>query len=84
MKTLFTEQYCRRPGSAFEQQTGLHNAVGQRIRARVESAPGDSLRLLALTGYGQEEDRRRAHEAGFEHHLVKPIDIDRLFEIVGG
>jgi len=51
-------------------------------RLRDESAAGQSLRLLALTGYGQEQDRQRAHEAGFEHHMVKPIDIDRLLEIV--
>jgi two-component system, sensor histidine kinase len=34
--------------------------------------------LIALTGYGQPEDRRRALEAGFDHHLTKPIDLDRL------
>ena len=34
--------------------------------------------LIALTGYGQEEDRRRSREAGFDHHLVKPVDLDRL------
>jgi CheY-like chemotaxis protein len=35
-------------------------------------------RLIALTGYGQEEDRRRAREAGFDYHLVKPADPDVL------
>jgi PAS domain S-box-containing protein len=35
-------------------------------------------RLLALTGYGQEEDRRRSREAGFDHHLVKPADPEEL------
>lgn len=34
--------------------------------------------LVALTGYGQEEDRRRSSEAGFDHHFVKPVDIDVL------
>ena len=34
--------------------------------------------LLAVTGYGQEEDRRRSREAGFDHHLVKPMDLDSL------
>lgn len=34
--------------------------------------------LLALTGYGQEEDRRRSREAGFDHHLVKPINLESL------
>jgi glycerol kinase len=35
-------------------------------------------RLIALTGYGQESDRRRTQEAGFHHHLVKPVDIEKL------
>ena len=30
---------------------------------------------MAVTGWGQEEDRRRSHEAGFDHHLVKPVDL---------
>jgi CheY-like chemotaxis protein len=34
--------------------------------------------LVALTGYGQEEDRRLAREAGFNHHLVKPVDFTAL------
>ena len=34
--------------------------------------------LIALTGWGQEEDRRRTREAGFNHHLVKPVDVDAL------
>jgi CheY-like chemotaxis protein len=37
-----------------------------------------NIRLVALTGYGQDEDRRRALAAGFDHHIVKPVDIDRL------
>jgi CheY-like chemotaxis protein len=38
--------------------------------------------LVALTGYGQDEDRRRALEAGFDEHLVKPIDFERLKELI--
>lgn len=34
--------------------------------------------LMALTGYGQAEDRQRALEAGFDHHLVKPTSVDAL------
>jgi CheY-like chemotaxis protein len=34
--------------------------------------------LIAVTAYGQDEDRRRSHEAGFDHHLVKPVDPDAL------
>ena len=49
--------------------------VAERLRARPES--GGPV-LVALTGYGQEEDRRRSREAGFDHHLVKPVDLDDL------
>jgi signal transduction histidine kinase/CheY-like chemotaxis protein len=48
--------------------------VARRLR---ESFPGRST-LVALTGWGQEDDRRRAREAGFDHHLTKPADIGAL------
>jgi len=38
--------------------------------------------LVAFTGYGQDEDRRRALEAGFDHHLVKPVDPGVLRQII--
>ena len=38
--------------------------------------------LIAASGYGQESDRRRSQEAGFDHHLVKPVDPRRLQEIL--
>ena len=40
------------------------------------------LRLIAVTGYGQDSDRRRSEEAGFDAHLVKPVQIDELAKIV--
>jgi PAS domain S-box-containing protein len=49
--------------------------VARAIRARETDG---RVPLVALTGWGQEEDRRRAREAGFDHHLVKPADIDAL------
>jgi signal transduction histidine kinase len=49
--------------------------VAQRIRARPElGAPT----LVALTGYGQQEDRKRARAAGFDHHFIKPADVGAL------
>jgi CheY-like chemotaxis protein len=48
---------------------------------RVE-AGGEGPRLIALTGWGQEEDRRRSLEAGFDHHMTKPIDFDKLQELL--
>ncbi|MBK6005628.1 PAS domain-containing protein [Ramlibacter ginsenosidimutans] len=54
--------------------------VARAIRARFPGAPTT---LVALTGWGQEDDRRRAREAGFDHHLVKPAEIDALQELLG-
>src|SRR5204863_5993358 len=46
-------------------------------RLRGESGLG-TMTIVALTGWGQDEDRRRSHEAGFDHHIVKPVDVDHL------
>ncbi|HET9209921.1 MAG TPA: CheR family methyltransferase [Thermoanaerobaculia bacterium] len=51
------------------------HGVARAFRADPELKPAF---LIALTGYGQEEDRRRALEAGFDAHLTKPADIDEL------
>jgi len=53
--------------------------VARRIRSR---ADGAHVLLIALTGWGQNHDRERARTAGFDHHLVKPPDIDALRELV--
>jgi CheY-like chemotaxis protein len=39
---------------------------------------GSRATVVALTGYGQETDRRKSRESGFEHHLVKPVALDDL------
>jgi CheY-like chemotaxis protein len=49
--------------------------VAERIRQRTDF---HDVTLIALTGWGQDEDRRRARHAGFDHHLVKPADITSL------
>ena len=54
--------------------------VAQAIRQRRN---GSRVALIALTGWGQESDRRRAREAGFDHHLVKPADIEKLQALLG-
>jgi CheY-like chemotaxis protein len=54
--------------------------IAQRIRARPEfGAPT----LVALTGYGQQEDRKRARAAGFDHHFIKPADVNALQRLLG-
>jgi two-component system CheB/CheR fusion protein len=40
--------------------------------------------LIAVTGWGQEDDRRRSHEAGFDHHMVKPVDPQDLMKLLTG
>jgi CheY-like chemotaxis protein len=39
-------------------------------------------RLVALSGWGQEKDRERSRAAGFDHHLVKPVDLELLRELL--
>ena len=53
--------------------------IARRIRANDKHA---GVRLIALTGYGQAADRRAAAEAGFDAHLVKPVDPDRLLDLL--
>ncbi|MGF7216539.1 signal transduction histidine kinase/ActR/RegA family two-component response regulator [Spirosoma lacussanchae] len=47
-----------------------------------EQAWGQGLAVIALTGYGQQEDRQRTREAGFDGHLVKPVDVDELTNLL--
>jgi len=54
--------------------------VARALRASPELR---AVRLVALTGYGQENDRRQAIEAGFDEHLVKPFEIGALFQLMG-
>jgi PAS domain S-box-containing protein len=55
------------------------NDLAKRLRSRPECA---NLMLIAITGYGQEADKRRSLEAGFDHHLVKPIDVVKLANVL--
>ncbi|QCP15023.1 response regulator [Pseudoduganella umbonata] len=55
------------------------NELAQRLRAQTGTAGAT---LIAVTGYGQESDRAQTAAAGFDHHLVKPVDIDELFAIL--
>ena len=54
------------------------NELASRLRKMPETA---NATLIALTGYSQEEDRKRSFEAGFDHHFVKPIDIEKLMTL---
>jgi CheY-like chemotaxis protein len=55
--------------------------VAQKIRAQ---AWGQDIVLVAMTGWGQEEDKQRAMAAGFDHHLIKPINPQELEALLQG
>jgi signal transduction histidine kinase/CheY-like chemotaxis protein len=62
---------------------GLPMMDGYELARKLRELPGgDKLRLIAVTGYGQETDRMRAHEAGFDHHMVKPVALDALLPLL--
>jgi signal transduction histidine kinase len=62
---------------------GMPNLNGYEVCRRLRAQPwGKGLLVVALTGWGQEEDLRHAREAGFDHHLVKPVEPAALQEIL--
>ncbi len=64
---------------------GMPGMDGYELARRVRAEPrGAELTLIALTGWGNDEDRRRSREAGIDHHLVKPVDLHVLEELLAG
>jgi PAS domain S-box-containing protein len=62
---------------------GMPVMSGYEVAQRLRQRPGlENLRLVAMTGWGQEEDRRRSQEAGFDQHLVKPVELDVLRKLL--
>ena len=62
---------------------GLPHMDGYELARRLRTSPATSaVRLVALTGYGQPQDRRRSQEAGFDAHLVKPVDEHVLSRVL--
>ena len=61
---------------------GLPVMDGYELARRVRALLGDAVRLIAVTGYGQDADLERSSLAGFEAHLVKPVDLERLGSVV--
>ena len=60
---------------------GMPGLDGYEVARRIRAQPwGATVVLVALTGWGQDEDRRRSREAGFDRHLLKPVDIGPLQE----
>ncbi|HEX2223414.1 MAG TPA: ATP-binding protein [Thermoanaerobaculia bacterium] len=88
VRTAYDGQFALVEARAFEPDVvvldiGLPGMDGYQVAHHLRQEPGGERRmLLALTGYGQEEDRRRSLAAGFDHHLVKPIDLERFKELL--
>jgi signal transduction histidine kinase/ActR/RegA family two-component response regulator len=62
---------------------GMPRLDGYRAAREIRKHPGaQEIKLIALTGWGQDDDRRRAREAGFDAHLVKPAELDALCRVL--
>jgi CheY-like chemotaxis protein len=62
---------------------GMPGMDGYEVARRIRANPANrDVHLIALTGWGQDEDRQRSADAGFDHHLVKPADVDQLRQLL--
>jgi CheY-like chemotaxis protein len=61
---------------------GMPRMDGYEAARQIRAALGERVVLVALTGWGQDEDQRRAHEAGFDRHLTKPADPNVLEDLI--
>jgi len=62
---------------------GLPKLNGLDVCRRIREQPwGQRIVMVALTGWGQEDDRRKSQEAGFDHHMVKPLDYNELMKLL--
>ncbi|WP_254511497.1 PAS domain-containing hybrid sensor histidine kinase/response regulator [Anatilimnocola floriformis] len=62
---------------------GLPKLNGYEACRRIRKLPrGQEMLIIAQTGWGQEEDRQRTRDAGFDHHLVKPVEISKLMKLL--
>jgi CheY-like chemotaxis protein len=78
---LITAQQLR-PQAVFL-DIGLPGMDGYEVAERLRALPeGKDAVLIAITGYGQEDDRRRSQRAGIDHHLVKPVAPDALRRLI--
>jgi len=64
---------------------GMPGMDGYEVARRIRAMPaGRATQIIALTGWGQQEDIRRSIQAGFDHHMVKPLDVEKLRALIGG
>jgi CheY-like chemotaxis protein len=62
---------------------GMPKLDGYEVCRRLRAQPwGAGVLIVAVTGWGQDSDKRRAREAGFDHHLTKPMDPAALYDLL--
>jgi PAS domain S-box-containing protein len=64
---------------------GLPKLNGREVCRRIRQQPwGRDMLLIAMTGWGQDEDRRKSQDAGFDYHVIKPVDLTGLIKLLAG
>lgn len=77
------EAFCKHRPSVVILDIGMPVMDGNEVARRIRQLPdGRDVQLIALTGWGQDEDRRLCKQAGFDHHLVKPVKLNELRELI--
>jgi DNA-binding response OmpR family regulator len=61
---------------------GLPKLSGYDVARDIRRRRGAGVLIVAITGWGQEEDRQRSRDAGFDHHFTKPVDIESLLDVI--
>jgi len=61
---------------------GLPGMDGYQVAERLRTLLDERVVICAVSGYGREEDRRRGKDAGFDHHLIKPVDLDAIMALL--
>lgn len=61
---------------------GLPELNGYEAASQIRQSGSRDMLLVAVTGWGQDEDKRRAFRAGFDYHMTKPIDVDMLYDLI--
>ncbi|MEL7559671.1 ATP-binding protein [Stutzerimonas chloritidismutans] len=79
------ERYLQLKPEVVVLDIGMPGQRGDEVARTIRAHPsGASVRLIAITGWGQPSDREQALEAGFDIHMTKPVDLSRLIALVGG
>jgi CheY-like chemotaxis protein len=61
---------------------GLPNLDGYQVARTLRQEGFNDTMIIAISGYGQEEDRQRSREAGIDHHVTKPVDVKTIAELI--